>query len=109
MWGICLDDLLCEGKLFQRGIKYRVTDETNKAVIIKPVSGYVTDINKIRYIDFSPQYSYGDYVYPVSHPERKGYIIDMIWHFNKQSFYYFIESNNKRIKTRYYEDELRFV
>lgn len=78
MWGICLDDILNDGKLFHRGIEYRVINETNKAVIIKPVSGYETDINKIRAIGFSPKYSYGDYVYPVSHPERKGYIIDMI-------------------------------
>lgn len=109
MWGICLDNLLYDGKLFHQGIEYRVINETNKAVIIKPVSGYETDINKIRAIGFSPKYSYGDYVYPVSHPERKGYIIDMIWHFNNQSFYYFIEVNNKKIKTRYYEDDLRFV
>lgn len=105
MWGICLDVSLCEGKLFQRVIEYELSLD-NKAIIIQPFPNFEVDIKKIIAIADSPKYTYGAYVYPVNHPDRKGKIRDIIWHFKNRTFNYYIEVNNKKVSKRYYEADL---
>ena len=105
MWGICLDVTLCDGKLFQRVIEYEVSSE-NKAIIVQPFQNLEIDLLKLSGISYSPKYTYGTYVCPVNHPDRKGKIRDIIWHFKNRTFNYYIEVNNKKISKRYYEEDL---
>lgn len=104
MWGICLDISLCDGKLLDRLVEYQPRENT--AVILQPVSGIETDMQQIRMLAQPPKYQYGDAVYPAAHPERKGRIRDMVWHYKEHAILYFIETNGKTISKRYHEDDL---
>jgi hypothetical protein len=104
MWGICLDTSLCDGKLLDRVVEYQ--PQENSAVILQPVSGIETDMQQIRPLEQPPKYRYGDAVFPADHPERKGVIRDMVWHFKARAVMYFIESNGRKISKRYDEDDL---
>ncbi|MBR2175371.1 MAG: hypothetical protein IJ861_00295 [Clostridia bacterium] len=109
MWGICLDVSLCEGKLSQRVIEYELSSDNNKAIIVQPFPNFEVDLKKIIVIADSPKYTYGAYVCPVNHPDRKGKIRDIIWHFKNRTFNYYIEVNNKKVSKRYYEEDLVYA
>ena len=105
MWGICLNNRLPEGTLFQRAVEYRRLDE-NTVMIIQPVQDQKIDIQDVRPIDKPPLYGYGDAVSVIDHPDRKGVIRDIIWHFERNVFVYYLEMDGKKNKTRYTEEEL---
>ena len=92
--------------IFQRAIEYEPSLENNKAIIIQPFSGYQIDVKKVKSIVNPPKYIYGDCICPTNHPDMKGKIRDIIWHFKNQTFNYYIEVNNKKVSKRYYEEDL---
>lgn len=63
-------------------------------------------MQNIKPLQEPPQFQYGDAVYPAAHPERKGRICDMVWHFKRQAVMYFIGTERAKISRRYDADEL---
>ena len=105
MWGICLDVSLCEGKLFQRVIEYKIK-EKNTAIIIQPTPNIEIDLKFISTIDNPPKFKYGDLVSSFNIIDKKGRIRKIVWHFKNHTFIYYIEVGNKKVLRRYYEEEL---
>ena len=68
MWGICQDIAVCDGKLIDRVIEYRLCENMH-AVVLQPVSGVETEAEKIQPLEAPPRFRYGDAAAPVSHPE----------------------------------------
>lgn len=69
MWGICLDELACNGKLFQRAVEYEISPDRCTAHIIKPVSDIKISVEKLNSPDRPPVFTYGETVSPVDHPD----------------------------------------
>ena len=42
-------------------------------------------MQNIKPLEEPPQFQYGDAVYPAAHPERRGRIRDMVWHFKRSA------------------------
>jgi len=85
MWGICLDVSLCEGKLFQQVIEYKIK-EKNTAIIIQPTPNIEIDLKFISTIDNLPKFKYGDLVSSFNIIYKKGGIRKIGWHFKNHTF-----------------------
>ena len=106
MWGICLDVMACDGKLFQRAIEYEISPDKCTAYIIKPVSDIVISAEKIKPVDGPPVFTYGEKVSPVNHPDMEGSISDIVWHFKNNDYNYYISVNGSKKSGRYYSIDL---
>lgn len=111
MWGICFDTIEREGKifpveLFQRVIEYEISEESAVACLVYPVEGVQIAVDKIRALDNPPQFTDGELVSPVNHPEMVGVIRGIGWHFEKQEYMYFITVNGRKKSKRYYYKDL---
>ena len=104
MWGVCLDVSVCEGRLDGCVIEYLI--KGNKGVTVQPVPGLAIDLSMIRCMEKPPRFPYGAVVSPVDHPERKGRISWIFWHFKQNACCYYMEADGKKVSKRYYEADL---
>lgn len=105
MWGICLDISTWQDGLSQAVIQYEMSGD-NQAVIISPRTNCKVDLNKIRKLQTTPKYAYGQRVIPRNHPDIIGVIMEIRWHFKRECCFYIIQVG-KRIKSkRYFDDDL---
>ncbi|MDE7279555.1 MAG: hypothetical protein K2N26_07515, partial [Oscillospiraceae bacterium] len=80
MWGICLDQSVYRGKLFQRAVEYDNSDN-GTVEILQPAKGVKISADKIKVADKPLAFVYGELVSPSGHPNVIGKIEDIIWHF----------------------------
>lgn len=52
-----------------------------------------------------PRFKIGDHVSGKSISD--GIVVDIMWHYKKQSYFYFVSSGGKKRSRRYYEEELK--
>lgn len=107
MWGICLDVLIHNGKLYQRAIEYEKLLDQSKAHIVQPVSDITISIDAIKPIDQPPVFVYEELVSPVGHPDVIGRVTDIIWHFKNMDYNYYISVNGRKKSKRYYSQDLQ--
>lgn len=105
MWGVCLDTNAFE--LFQTVVQYDVDEQSGKAVILLPESVYSPDPESIKPLSAPPEFVYGVWVTPINHPEVKGSIARIFWHFDKKCYYYKIEINGRLKSYRYFSEKLK--
>lgn len=106
MWGICLDSLVQGGKLYQRAIEYEVFLTNHTAHILQPISNIEISVDKIMQVERPPLFTYGEFVYPVAHPDMIGEVTDIIWHFKDNDYNYYILINGRKKGRRYYSCDL---
>lgn len=102
MWGVCLDISVPE--LFQKAVEFRMDSEN--AVILKPVQNIKVSSDKIKFIENAPDFVYGEIVSPVNHTGITGKIHEIIWHFKRGEYCYYIETDGKKKSKRYYGNEM---
>lgn len=105
MWGICLDQSVCNGKLFQRAVEYDNSD-SGTVQILQPVTEVKISADKIKIADKPPAFIYGESVSVVDSPNIIGKIEDVIWHFKNNDYNYYISADDIKISKRYYSDDL---
>lgn len=113
-WGLCGDWAPENSDLFQRIVSYRLVErvdaasaprEGEGAIIVAPAPGRVVAAEAIQPVG-TPEYDYGQVVAPRDHPEMRG-VVDLIgWHFKYERCFYFIVVGGKRRSRRYFADEL---
>lgn len=91
--------------LFQRIVSYRLRAGDDYATVTAPTPGRLVPADAIRATD-APEYDYGQMVAPTNHPEMRGAIALIGWHFKYERFFYFIDVDGKRKSRRYFPDEL---
>lgn len=106
MWGICLDLLVCDGKLYQRAVEYEDSSDNCMAYILHPINDIKVSVEDIRPVDKSPVFTYGERVSPVNHPDITGRIADIIWHFKSNDYIYYISVSGIKKNKRYYSVDL---
>lgn len=106
MWGICLNAVICDGKLFQRIVEYKVNSDNKSITIEQPCKNISIPINEIRVLDNKPPFVYGELVSPINHPELTGQIESIVWHFKNNDFNFYITIDGKRNRKRYYANDL---
>lgn len=107
MWGVCLD--INAPDLFQTVVQYDEDKQGGKAVILSPESDFSSDLESINPLSAPPEFVYGARVSPLNHPEVKGSIARIFWHFEQGRYYYKIEVNGKLQNKRYFAEELTEV
>ena len=106
MWGVCLDWDLQNKDLFQVVVQYEIDSSNGNAVIYLPVTGIQCDADKIRELSQAPEYVYGEEVSPRKHPDMRGTVVLIRWHFNRQKHYYTIRVAGRIKSKRYFGEEL---
>lgn len=100
MWGICLDISVPE--LFQHIVEY----DCEKSVILQPLPNIKVSSDKIKFIENAPDFVYGENVSPVNHTDITGKIHEIIWHFKRKEFCYYIQVYGMKKTKRYYGRDL---
>ena len=106
MWGIYLDVMPYDEKLFRRVIEFEILPDKCTACIIKPVSDIKISVEKIRPLDKPPVFTYGEKVSPANHPDMEGCIRDIVWHYDNKDYMYYVSVNGRKKSKRYYSVDL---
>lgn len=105
VWGICNDPSLYERGLYGLVIAYQLQDP-GTAKIVQPACGITVGTADIRPLETAPLFQYGDAVSPAAHSETAGTVRAVYWHHRRQTFFYLLTVNGKKISRRYFADEL---
>lgn len=100
LWGICIDVTVPE--IFQRAVEY----DCEKSVILQPVKNLEISAKDIRFTDSVPDFVYWEVVY-IKKSGISGKICDIIWHFKRGEYCYYIEVDGKKLSGRYYRIDLK--
>ena len=73
-WGICLDEDTYRLGLFQEVVQYILEDINDRVVIVSPKPITLEGKMKIKELQVSPRFHYGEEVIPEKHPDVSGII-----------------------------------
>lgn len=108
-WGVCVDIKLYGAGIYQQAVLYEI-QEDGSALILLPerAAGSICSNGKeeILMLSAPPKYIYGQWVFPVNHPERRGIVFGIGWHFKKACCFYAVAVGGKILKKRYFDSDL---